>query len=239
MCQSCLKVRTLRPSTTRVVPVTQLASSDARNTMHRVTSFALATRRIGIPAAKFRRFSSKSPLVTQHPVQHLRMGLARTDSVHADTPGRMIERHATVHLHDGTLAGAIGDEARFAVDTLKPGRKTRDIRDSGLKESGVRILPSGRKSLFLHCQIEGRRIWHAIGDAEAISLEYVRSRARTMLALRPHGDEAGPVTPILFETVAEEVLRRYGRHWKPRTLQVNLGYYRKQIQNFRDHRVSA
>ena len=33
----------------------------------------------------------------------------------------------------------------------------------------------------------------------------------------------------LFETVADEVFCRYGRNWKPGTLSVNQGYYRKQI----------
>ena len=32
-----------------------------------------------------------------------------------------------------------------------------------------------------------------------------------------------------FETVAEEVFRRYGRTWKPRTVTVNRAYLRNQI----------
>ena len=35
--------------------------------------------------------------------------------------------------------------------------------------------------------------------------------------------------PVPFETVAEEVFRRYGRTWKPATLQVNRAYLRNQI----------
>ena len=35
--------------------------------------------------------------------------------------------------------------------------------------------------------------------------------------------------PILFETVAEEAFRRYGRSWKPATLKVNQVYLRNQI----------
>ena len=35
--------------------------------------------------------------------------------------------------------------------------------------------------------------------------------------------------PIPFETVAEEVFRRYGRTWKPATFQVNQAYLRNQI----------
>lgn len=115
------------------------------------------------------------------------------------------------------------------VNTLKPGRKTRDIRDSDLKGFGVRILPSGRKQYFLHRQIDGQRVWRAIGDAGDIRLECARSKACAMLAARLHGDGAGFAVPILFETVAEEVFRRYGRRWKPRTLKVNRGYYRNQV----------
>ena len=116
------------------------------------------------------------------------------------------------------------------VDTFSPGRKTRDIRDRDLKGFGVRILPSGRKRYFLHRQVDGRRVWHAIGDDEDITLEQARSKAGVMLAARLNGNEAGTVAPIPFEAVAEEVFRRYRRHWKPRTLEVNLGYYRNQIR---------
>ena len=35
--------------------------------------------------------------------------------------------------------------------------------------------------------------------------------------------------PILFEKVADEVFRRYGRNWKPATLAVNRIYLRNQI----------
>ncbi len=115
------------------------------------------------------------------------------------------------------------------VDTLKPGGKTRDIRDRDLKGFGVRILSSGRKRFFLHRQVDGRRVWHAIGDADDITLSCARSRAKALLAARLLGEEAEAIDHIAFEVVAEEVFRRYGRHWKPRTLRVNLGYYRNQI----------
>ena len=45
----------------------------------------------------------------------------------------------------------------------------------------------------------------------------------TILAQR---ENAGP---ILFETVADEVFRRYGRTWKPATVRVNQAYLRNQI----------
>ena len=117
------------------------------------------------------------------------------------------------------------------VDTLKPRRKTCDIRDAEIKGFGVRILPSGRKRYFLHSQIDGNRVWCALGDAKDITLECARMQARTLLASRRYGDEPAPDTceAVPFEMVAEEVFRRYRRHWKPRTQAVNAGYYRNQI----------
>ena len=96
---------------------------------------------------------------------------------------------------------------------------------------GIRVLPSGRKRYFLHSQVNGDRIWHAIGDADDTSLESASLEARALLVSRRSGDEPSPVIPevLLFETVAEEVFRRYGRHWKPRTRAVNAGYYKNQI----------
>ena len=117
------------------------------------------------------------------------------------------------------------------VDTLKPRSRAYDVRDPGLKGFGVRIMPSGSKRYFLHSQSDGKRIWHAIGDAGAIILDDARSRARALLAARQDGNADNPDTRdvIPFETVADEVFQRYGRRWKPRTLAVNLGYYRNQI----------
>ena len=116
------------------------------------------------------------------------------------------------------------------VDNLKPRKQTYDVRDPSLKGFGVRILPSGRKRYFLHSQVGGNRAWHAIGNAEDITLEYARTQARTLLASRRYGYEpASGTSSIPFETVAEEVFRRYRRHWKPRTLAVNVGYCKNQI----------
>ena len=111
------------------------------------------------------------------------------------------------------------------VDALKPRRKSCDIRDAEIKVFGVRILPSGRKRYFLHSQIDGNRVWCALGDAKDITLECARMQARTLLASRRYGDEPSTDTskPIAFEMVAEEVFGRYQRHWKPGTRKVESG----------------
>ena len=58
-----------------------------------------------------------------------------------------------------------------------------------------------------------------------------RNRARAMLAAIRNGnhDEAAAPPATLFETVADEVFRRYARNWKPSTLKVNRNYYRNHI----------
>lgn len=112
------------------------------------------------------------------------------------------------------------------IRALKPRRSARDIRDSKLRGFGVRVLPSGRKRFFVHCQHEGRRVWKIVGDAGNIGAEEARSRAAAMLAAIRH-DRPMPALPE--EAVAEAAFRRHERTWKPRTMLVNHGDLRNQI----------
>ena len=116
------------------------------------------------------------------------------------------------------------------IRALRPRRSAHDIRDAKLKGFGVRVLPSGRRRFFIHCQHEGRRVWNIVGDADAIGAEEARSRAAAMLAAIRH-DRPMPALPkeTVLEAVAEAAFRRHERTWKPRTMQVNRGYLRKQI----------
>ena len=118
------------------------------------------------------------------------------------------------------------------IDTLKPGKSVREVRDTEFGGFGVRILPSGRKRYFLHAQYNGRRVWTVIGDADTMQFAEARSSAQSHLAaLRMGGPtrslEASAEIP--FEDVAEEVFRRYARNWKPGTLAVNRRYLENQI----------
>ena len=117
------------------------------------------------------------------------------------------------------------------VDALKPRKSAYDIRDRELKGFGVRVLPSGAKRYFIHSQHDGRRVWKMLGKGEAIGVDEARERAQAILASIRAGndDETAAVPDTPFETVADEVFRRYARNWKPSTLKVNQGYYRKQI----------
>lgn len=112
------------------------------------------------------------------------------------------------------------------VDRARPRRKPYSIRDCQLRGFGVRIAPCGRKRFFLHVQHEGAGVWRDCGDATTVPVADARARAvAERAALR--GDAVA--TSVPFETVAEEVFKRYGRRWKPRTFTVNQGYCRLQI----------
>ena len=120
------------------------------------------------------------------------------------------------------------------VDTLRPRKTVRNVRDAELKGYGVRIMPSGTKRYFIHSQHRGHRVWKIVGDAAVMTETDARARARSMLAaLRDDRDiDADMSGDAPFETVAEEVFVRYGRRWKPRTLAVNRRYLHCQILPF-------
>ena len=116
------------------------------------------------------------------------------------------------------------------VTALKPRKTAYDLRDANLRAFGVRVLPSGRKRFFVHCQHRKRRVWKIVGDAATLSVAEARSRAAAALAVIRRGEPARPLPDeTLFEAVAETVFERYQRLWKPRTLTVNRSYLRKQI----------
>ena len=121
------------------------------------------------------------------------------------------------------------DERR--VDALKPRTSAYDLRDRELKGFGIRVLPSGAKRYFIHSQHRGRRVWKIVGQAGSVGADEARARARLMLASIRNGTDEQAAAPqdTVFEIVGDEVFRRYAHNWKPSTLKVNRGYYRKQI----------
>ena len=117
------------------------------------------------------------------------------------------------------------------VDALKPRKSAYDVRDRELKGFGVRVLPSGAKRYFIHSQHQGRRVWKIVGRAGSIGVDEARDRARILVASIRKGDDDEAAAPqdTPFESVGDEVFRRYARNWKPSTLKVNRYYYRNQI----------
>ena len=128
-------------------------------------------------------------------------------------------------------------ESRVAA--LEARNSPYDIRDTELKGFGIRILPSGRKRYFIHSQYEGQRLWKTVGDANAMGLNEARRRATQLLAAIRRDEVPALPEERLFEAVAEEVFRRYGRNWKPGTLKVNRNYLRNQIlPSFRGRNIA-
>ena len=113
---------------------------------------------------------------------------------------------------------------------LRPRKTAYDIRDAKLTGFGVRVLPSGHKRFFVHCQHRGERVWKIVGDAATMSLDEARLRAvRTLAAIRRGENPPRDPSETLFEAVAETVFRRRERVWKPGTLDVNRCYLKNQI----------
>ncbi len=116
------------------------------------------------------------------------------------------------------------------VAALKPRNAAYDVRDRKLRGFGVRVLPSGRRRFFVHCQHRGERVWKIVGDAGEIGVAEARNAAVEAIAAIRRGGESGVSgADTLFETFAAEVFERYARRWKPGTLQVNRNYLRNQI----------
>ena len=116
------------------------------------------------------------------------------------------------------------------VRALRPRKSAYDTRDSKLAGFGVRVMPSGSKRFFIHCQHRGERVWKIVGDANSMSLGEARRRADEMLAAIRRGEDT-PRHPgeTIFDAAAETVFERYQRVWKAQTLEVNRGYLRNQI----------
>ena len=45
------------------------------------------------------------------------------------------------------------------IRPLRPRKSAYDVRDAKLRGFGLRVLPSGGKRFFVHCQHRGERIW--------------------------------------------------------------------------------
>ncbi len=116
------------------------------------------------------------------------------------------------------------------IEALRPRNTAYDIRDARLKGLGVRVLPSGRKRFFVHCQHRGQRVWKIVGDAATMDVGAARSLAADMLAaIRRDGNVPRRPDETVFEAAAEELFRSCERNWKPGTRKVNRIYYRNQI----------
>ncbi|MCY4548577.1 MAG: tyrosine-type recombinase/integrase [Defluviicoccus sp.] len=116
------------------------------------------------------------------------------------------------------------------VNALKPRKTPYDIRDGKLRGFGLRVLASGSKQFFIHCQHRGVRVWKIVGDAGTVNVKEARSRAAEMLAsIRRVGTAPARPEETLFEAVAKTVFERHERIWKPRTLEVNGYYLKKQL----------
>ena len=130
-------------------------------------------------------------------------------------------------MRDGETAA--DDDLTATIEALKAGKDTI-LWDSEFTGFGVRVLCSGRKRFFVHCQHDGERVWKIVGDTATMDVREARSRAaRILAAIRRGGEVPRDPGETVFEAVAETVFERYRRLWKAATLDVNRCYLRNQI----------
>ena len=125
------------------------------------------------------------------------------------------------------MAGTTLTDAR--VRALRPRKTARDVRDGKLRGFGIRVLPSGRKRFFIHCQHDGERVWKIVGDAAETGVDEARARARKMLAAIRRGEGVSGAGETRLEDFAETVFLQYERLWKRGTMAVNRRYLNSQI----------
>ena len=78
-------------------------------------------------------------------------------------------------------------EAR--VRALRPRKTVYDIRDGKLTGFGVRVLPSGRKRFFVHCQHQGeRKSGRSLATPATMDVREARLSAIEMLAALRRGE---------------------------------------------------
>jgi integrase len=114
------------------------------------------------------------------------------------------------------------------IFTAKPKRKQYFIWDDALKGFGIKITPSGLRFFLISILRGGVRHTEIIGDVTQMPLREARALAKTRIrALSSLYVNVDADTP--FEIIAEQVLARMARLWKPRTQRVNRDYLRSCI----------
>ncbi len=126
------------------------------------------------------------------------------------------------------------------IDALRPGRSVRGIRDTELRGFGIRILPSGRRRLFVHAQRDVRCRWTTVRDAGTMPLAEARALPRLRLAAMASGVTSPPEDASAETPFEDAAFRRHARLWKPGTLAVNRSYLMNHIlPRFRGHPIAA
>ena len=69
------------------------------------------------------------------------------------------------------------DPTDARVRALKLRKTAYDIRDGKLRGFCLRVLPSGAKRFFVHCQHRGEHVWKIIGDAATMDVCDLRAQA--------------------------------------------------------------
>jgi integrase len=124
----------------------------------------------------------------------------------------------------------VSDLTGRLIRSAKTKKSQYTIWDRKSKGFGLRVTPLGHKSFVINFTKDGTRHTETIGDATTMSLRDARALAKKRIKILTAQHDVGFDTP--FEVIAEVVIRRHARLWKPSTMAVNRGYLKNTILPF-------
>jgi integrase len=97
---------------------------------------------------------------------------------------------------------------RSAIDNLKPKADRYLVRNKDLSGHYIRVYPTGKRVHYaLTRDVDGKQVWHPIGDATLLTPDEAEDHARTALkAIRRGEDRAGPQS---FQAEADKWFKRH------------------------------
>lgn len=116
------------------------------------------------------------------------------------------------------------------IDNLTQPKKMTVFYDKNFPAFFIRAYPTGGRRYYVRFQHQGLRQLHLIGDANDLSLDEARLKARECIEAKRYGVHTvvAPVTPTLVD-FATEFFPRYARHWKASTLKNNQRGFARHI----------
>ena len=106
-------------------------------------------------------------------------------------------------------------DARARAFTAPPGREAV-LWDGVVSGLGVRALPSGRKTWFVHRRVGDGFVKRTLSTTNAMSVEDARRTARALIEEAEGGDKV-PATVPMMRTFGPAFLANCAGRWKPKT----------------------
>ena len=180
------------PSTTSAWPLTNEASSEARNSAAAATSSGCARRARAGGRRRSARARSRSRAGRRR--RHRRLDEARADAVHADAAPAVVDREVARQQHHAALRGVVGAAALEALEPFDA-REVHDAAAALLEHRAEHVLADEERALQVDVEhalplFDGERVHraaarHARGVHEHVDAAVARATCATAAATAP------------------------------------------------------